>query len=338
MAGPLLAAGLSAGGKIISGLIGRGTANKVAKNLTSSTNEGIQSLFSAYNQSNGRLAPYLSGGNAAYQNLLSFAGINPAVGRADPYGRVVGQVDYASYVLNNPDIKAAFENMSDKDRQYIRKLGYSSDPEGYGRYIWETYGPRDGHQAPTAYQGPDANLSPEEQAAQSQKAASDLLSFIQSSPGYAARSSAMNEAVNQSNTARGLGISGANVLDEATVQGNLVNDEFNRLIGLNTGISQTGAQATNTAIGLDSNLGSNLYDANQELGQIRAGKVAGRRGAVEGAITGALDSLLAGAGDAGIFDAIGGGANAVGGGGIGGDAWPFWRTPPYVQPITGFGG
>lgn len=247
-----------------------------------------------------RLAPYQQTGTDALDRLDYFAGGNEPGVQSGP--------DYEAYANSNDDVLAGFQNLSDKDRAFLASQGYGGTLEAYGQYHYDRYGQGEGRDLPEfSVEDQSSGLSREE----------GLMDLIEASPGYQARYDAMSEAVNQSNTAGGLGISGKNVMDEATVAGSLVNDEYNRLVGINSNLAGIGYNAAGTAASIDVNSGNQEAAGLYNLGQIEAGALERSIGAIAGlgetvVNDGLLDGLYGVNSDEGVVAAAGAGANNVG--------------------------
>ncbi|NRA30403.1 MAG: hypothetical protein HRU11_09080 [Parvularculaceae bacterium] len=297
-------------GSIVGGLLNRTTANKTARSLERGARDGRRAYGVAADRANQRFEPYSAAGRQALSFLLGAAGHDPTLQGPDPYGREIGGFDWKAYIDSNPDVAQQFRKLGKKGRRTLERAGYDTTVAGFGEWHWKTYGQREGRTAPPVFQGAEpVDAGPE---LSTEERGQELLSLILATPGYGARSEAIGEAVNQSNVARRLGISGKNVLDESTVQGDLVNEEFNRLLGINSSLVGSGERAASQQAGIDTGVGQVGYETNRYLGEVGAAKIAQRRGAMMGAVNSAFqDMLFPGQNSSGGSAGPGGGANDI---------------------------
>jgi hypothetical protein len=71
-------------------------------------------------------------------------------------GSTGGGADYAAYMRDNPDVAAAYGNLTDADRNYLMERGFDLNEDGtisgdeYSGYQFGTYGEAEGRTMPTA--------------------------------------------------------------------------------------------------------------------------------------------------------------------------------------------
>lgn len=224
MVAPLVAAaGISAAGSLLGGLLGSGGAAKAAKVQLKATREQIAASERNRDYQYDLNAPTIGVGDNASRLFAGFLGAG-------------GTPDYGAYAAANPDIVAEFQNK-------VLPTGAFTNLEDYAKYQYENYGRAEGRQLPNTGGG-DAGSSA-------------ALDAFRGSTGYQDLLKTGLSAVNSNAYARGMGDSGA-TLKALQQKGTAIADQSAQgwLDNLGT-LMNLGGQAR----GLVANVGTNTVNA-----------------------------------------------------------------------------
>ena len=279
-------------GSVVGSVIQGNAASSAASAQTGAANQANQTEQGFFNVANQNLQPFIQAGtnasnqvqqlegiptaptydNAAYQNALTaYNAANAPTYNAPssiPQGQTAGSIQALEQAAASGD-GTAIANLS--------ALGIQPSPQTGG----------------SGTAGPAPTLSQFQTSPGSSSTNNPIMATLQGLPGYQFANQQGLESVTNSNTARGLGLSGAQLKGAANYSTGLANQYYNNLL---TGLQQTastGAGSAASLAGAATSLGSSIGQNTIGAGNATAAGDIAKGNAISNAVNAPAQGLIA---------------------------------------------
>jgi hypothetical protein len=258
-----IAAASSVAGAVISSSGAKSAANTAAQ--TAANNNALQQQI--YQQNTANEQPFMQRGNAAGSQINDLLGL----GGNSTTPTTTGTFDPNTYLADNPDVLAGYNNLSAADRAQF------PTPQAYAQYHYNTYGTQENRQGSGLT---TANLTPAQSAM-------NAFNNFKNSDGYQFR---LGEGLNAANTnyaLRGSLGSGAALKALNNYAQGQASNEFGNYVGMLQNQQGVGLSAANALNGVGTNYANAVSSNNNNA----AGAAITASGQSASAINGGINGL-----------------------------------------------